>query len=61
MRCEVDGGSHSVFTLTSYHACCVKHRRKLFDTGDNITRLKGINIEVSKRYDVDMINQEMAR
>ncbi|MBD3186984.1 hypothetical protein GF325_09170 [Candidatus Bathyarchaeota archaeon] len=51
MRCDFNEGSYSVITLTSHHACCVNHRRKLFDTGDIITQLKEINIEVSKRYD----------
>jgi putative transposase len=58
MRYELDKGSHSVYTLTYHYVCCVKYRRKIFDSEDIITRLKGINIEVSKKFDVDVLNQE---
>ena len=58
MRYELDKGSHSVYTLTYHHVCCVKYRRKIFDSEDIITRLKEINIEVSKKFDVDVLNQE---
>ncbi|MBD3186130.1 IS200/IS605 family transposase [Candidatus Bathyarchaeota archaeon] len=58
MRYELDKGSHSVYTLTYHHACCVKYRRKIFDSEDIITRLKEINIEVSKKFDVDVLDQE---
>jgi REP element-mobilizing transposase RayT len=36
----------------------VKYRRKIFDSEDTITRLKEINIEVSKKFDVEILNQE---
>ena len=58
MRYELDKGSHSVYTLTYHYVCCVKYRRKIFDSEDIITRLKEINIKVSKKYDVDVLNQE---
>ena len=58
MRYELDKGSHSVYTLTYHHACCVKYRWKIFDFEDIITRLKEINIEVSEKFDVEVLNQE---
>jgi len=58
MRYDLDRGSHSVYTLTHHYVCCVKYRRKIFDSEDIITRLKEINIEVSKKFDVEILNQE---
>ena len=58
MRYDLDRGSHSVYTLTYHYVCCVKHRRKIFDSEDIIKRLKEINIEVSKKFDVEVLNQE---
>ena len=58
MRYELDRGSHSVYTLTYHHVCCVKYRRKIFDSEDIMTRLKEINIEVSEKFDVEVLNQE---
>lgn len=58
MRYELDRGSHSVYTLTYHYVCCVKYRRKIFDSEDIITRLKEINIEVSKKFNVEVLNQE---
>ena len=58
MRYELDRRSHSIYTLTFHFVCCVKYRRKIFESEDIITRLKEINIEVSKKFDVDVLNQE---
>ena len=58
MRYDLDRGCHSVYTLTYHYVCCVKYRRKIFDSEDIITRLKEINIEVSKKFDVEILNQE---
>lgn len=58
MRYELDRGSHSVYTLTYHYVCCVKYRRKTFDSEDIIKRLKEINVEVSKKFDVEVLNQE---
>ena len=58
MRYDLDRGCHSVYTLTYHHVCCVKYCRKIFDSEDIITRLKEINIEVSKKFDVEILNQE---
>nr|MDO8115422.1 IS200/IS605 family transposase [Candidatus Sigynarchaeota archaeon] len=58
MRYELDKGSHSVYTLTCHHVCCVKYRGKIFDSDDIIGRLKEINIDVSKKFNVKVLDQE---
>lgn len=58
MRYEVDKGSHSVYTLIYHHVCCVTYRRTIFDSENIIGRLKEINSDVSKKFDVEELDQE---
>jgi len=58
MQYELDKGSHSVYTITYHHVCRVKYRRTIFDSEDIIGRLKEINIDVSKKFDVEVLDQE---
>nr|MDO8114060.1 transposase [Candidatus Sigynarchaeota archaeon] len=58
MRYELDKGGHSVYTLAYHHVCCVKYRGKIFDSEDIIGRLKEINIEMSKKFNVEVLDQE---
>lgn len=58
MGYELDKGAHSVYSLNYHYICCVKYRRKIFDTDDIINRLKEINISLAERNDIKILNQE---
>ncbi|MFO8017050.1 MAG: IS200/IS605 family transposase, partial [Promethearchaeia archaeon] len=38
MGYELDKGAHSVYSLNYHYICCVKYRRKIFDTNEIINR-----------------------
>ena len=58
MGYELDKDAHSVYSLNYHYICCVKYRRKIFDTDEIINRLKEINISLAKRNDIEILNQE---
>jgi putative transposase len=58
MGYELDKGAHSVYSLNYHYICCVKYRRKIFDTDEIINRLKEINISLAERNDIEILNQE---
>ncbi|MFO8020098.1 MAG: transposase [Promethearchaeia archaeon] len=58
MGYELDKGAHSVYSLNYHYICCVKNRRKIFDTDEIINRLKEINISLAEKNDIKILNQE---
>ena len=58
MGYELDKGAHSVYSLNYHCICCIKYRRKIFDTNEIINRLKELNISIAKRNDIKILNQE---
>lgn len=55
---ELDKGTNGVYSLNYHFITCVKYRRKVFVDNAMINRLKEIIEEVSKEYDVRVIEQE---
>ena len=53
-----DKNKHSVYSLNYHLIICVKYRQKPFTNDIIINRLKEIIIDISERYNVDVINQE---
>ena len=58
MGYELDKGAHSVYSLNYHYICCVKYRRKIFDTDEIVNRLKEINISLAERNNIEILNQE---
>ncbi|MFO8019712.1 MAG: transposase [Promethearchaeia archaeon] len=58
MGYELDKGAHSVYSLNYHYICCVKSRRKIFDTDEIINRLKEINISLAEKNEIKILNQE---
>ena len=59
MKYTLDKGSHSVYSLQFHYVACIKYRRKVLS--DIVTtRLKVININVAKAFDITIIEQETA-
>ena len=58
MGYKLDKSAHSVYSLNYHYICCVKYRRKIFDTDEIINRLKEINISLAERNDIEILNQE---
>lgn len=60
MKYKLDKGNHSVYNIQFHFITCVKYRRKLL-SGDISNRLKTINVEIAKRYKIEIIEQETAK
>lgn len=58
MRYKLDKKAHSVFALTYHYVCCIKYRRKIFDSEKIINRIKEINQDIAEMFEVEIINQE---
>lgn len=59
MKYILDKGSHSVYSLQFHYVACIKYRRKVLS--DIVTtRLKAININIAKAFDINIIEQETA-
>jgi putative transposase len=59
MQYNLDKGNHSVYNIQFHYVACVKYRRKLL-TGNIPHRLKAINLDVAKSFEVKIIEQETA-
>lgn len=57
MKYTIDKGCHSVYSLRFHYVCCVKYRRKVL-TPEVTEYLKKINMEISARFGVQIIEQE---
>ncbi|MFQ5978700.1 MAG: IS200/IS605 family transposase [Candidatus Heimdallarchaeota archaeon] len=58
MRYTLAKSSHAVFALTYHYVCCVKDRRKIFDSPEIINRLKQITFDIAEKFGVEVVNQE---
>lgn len=58
MGYELDKDVHWVYSLNYHSICCVKYRRKIFDTDEITNRLKERNISLAERNDIEILNQE---
>lgn len=59
MKYSLNKGNHSVYSLQFHYVACVKYRQKAL-TGNITDRLKAINLEVAKAFDIGIIEQETA-
>jgi len=59
MKYSLDKGSHSVYSIQFHYIACTKYRYKVL-IGDVAERLKIINNNVAKAYDISIIEQETA-
>ena len=55
---ELNKSSNAVYQLTYHLVIVVKYRRKVFSNDAIIARMKEFTQNVSKDYDVNVINQE---
>lgn len=59
MKYSLSKGNHSVYSLQFHYIACVKYRRQAL-TVDITDRLKAINLEVAKAFNIEIIEQETA-
>ena len=59
MKYALHRDNHSVYTIQFHYVACVKYRRKVL-TGGIPDRIKEINQEVAKAFDIEIIEQETA-
>ena len=55
---ELDKGTNGVYSLNYHFITCVKYRQTVFTDERIISRLKQVIEEISKEYDVKVIEQE---
>jgi REP element-mobilizing transposase RayT len=56
MHYDLDRGSHSVYTLQYHLVQVVKYRKRIFDTEATIDMLRKIVHEISKTFNVDVLD-----
>lgn len=55
---KFEKGRHNVYSLFFHLILCVKYRQKVFTNDEIINRLKEINENIAKKYDVEIVEQE---
>jgi len=58
MKYNLDSGCHSVYSIQFHYICCVKYRRKVFDSKEISERLKEINLNLAEKLDIKILEQE---
>lgn len=59
MKYILNKGNHSVYSLQFHYVACVKYRRPVL-VGDITNRIKEINLNVAKAFEIKIIEQETA-
>lgn len=59
MKYILNKGNHSVYSLQFHYVACVKYRRPVL-VGDIANRIKEINLNVAKAFEIKIIEQETA-
>lgn len=59
MKYILNKGNHSVYSLQFHYVACVKYRRPVL-VGDITNRIKEINLNVAKAFEIKIIEQDTA-
>lgn len=60
MKYSINKGSHAVYCIQFHYICCIKYRKEVL-TKEVSDRLKSINLDVAKRFGVEIIEQETSK